>query len=89
MDNIERFLALGLGLMGLLSGVAGFLAWQASKVRKQYAAERDFGHLKNSYDQLSKNVEQLWRQNDARFDSVDRQLDKIEARVNPDRTSPL
>lgn len=42
--------------LGLVSTVAGGLAWYASMVRKSYAAEREFNHIKNAIAQLSENI---------------------------------
>ncbi len=43
------------------------IAWSRAKTRKEYAAERDFNHLKNNYKQLAQNVEELWRLMDNQF----------------------
>lgn len=40
-------------VLGLLSSIIGGVAWWSASVRKRYAAERDFGHIRNSIDQLS------------------------------------
>ena len=64
--------------LSLLTGVVGAIAWIQAKTKKQYAAERDFNHLKKNYEQLSGNVEQLWRQMDENYSNTIRQLDRIE-----------
>ena len=68
--------------LSLLTGIAGAVAWVQARTRKEYAAERDFGHLKRSYEALTRNVEQLWRLNDERYDAMTRQLDRIEQWVS-------
>lgn len=67
--------------LSLLTGIVGAVAWLQAKTRKQYAAERDFNHLKTSYEQLTRNVEQLWRQMDENHGTVARQLDRVETVV--------
>lgn len=52
---MQNFVALGGFLLGLLTSLLGALAWYGSAVRKRYAAERDFQHLKNNYAQLAAN----------------------------------
>jgi hypothetical protein len=42
-------------LLGVITSVVGWLAWYGSSVRKRYAAERDFQHLKRNYEQLAAN----------------------------------
>lgn len=81
-DNLSLILGIVLSLLSLFTGFAGALAWYSSRVKKQYAAERDFGHLKRNYEQLSQNLKELWRQNDERFDAVDRGLDRICAQIS-------
>lgn len=61
-------------LCSLITGVVGAFAWYSSKVKKEYAAERDFNHLKKSYDQLAVNVEQLWRLMDDNFREHEQKL---------------
>ena len=51
----------------LITGIVGAIAWYSSKVKKEYAAERDFKHLKRNYEQLAVNVENLWRLMDDSF----------------------
>ena len=59
--------------MGLISFVGGFATWSAAAVKKQYAAERDFGHLKKSYDTLAVNITHLDRLLDQRLDELQRE----------------
>lgn len=46
-------------LLGIISILGGGLAWYGASVRKGYAAEREFGHIKNSISQLSENMRVL------------------------------
>ena len=59
--------------MGVTGAVGGAIAWYGASVKKSYASERDFGHLKNSYDNLASNVVQLDRMIDQRFDAIQRE----------------
>jgi hypothetical protein len=67
MENIAVVVGLVVSLLSLFTGIAGAIAWYQGKVRKEYASERDFNHLKNNQKQLAVNVEQLWRLMDEQF----------------------
>lgn len=82
MNDLSLILGIAVTILSLFTGLAGMVAWYSSKVKKSYAAERDFNHLKNSHAQMVANIEQLWRQNDDRFDAVDRALDRIAAQID-------
>jgi hypothetical protein len=88
MNHIEAVVGLVLGVIGLITSVGGGLAWYRARVAQDVEKKRDFNHLKNNYLQMATNLEKLWVQNDERFDHIDRQLDRIEMRVDPDRTLP-
>ena len=45
--------------MSLFTGIFGAIAWYRAGVRKAYAAERDFNHLKNNYRQLAQSMNNL------------------------------
>lgn len=44
------------------------VSWYSSVIRKQYAAQRDFDHLKRNYQQLSEGQAQIMKEFDTRFD---------------------
>lgn len=67
LDILAVVVGIVVSLASLFTGVMGAIAWYGAKTRKQYAAERDFGHLKNNYKQLAQNVEELWRLMDNQF----------------------
>ena len=46
----------------------------ANRVKKEYAAERDFGHIKRDIDQVKQNIAVL-------NDEADERLDKLENKV--------
>jgi hypothetical protein len=69
---------IGLSL-GILTFIGGLIAYYRGSVEKGYAAKRDFGHLKNNYQQLATNQDQILREQDERFDRLDLTLARIEA----------
>ena len=88
MDHLEAIIGLILGAVGIISAIVAALGWHRAIVKKDVERERDYGHLKNNYLQMSKGLNDLYVQNDQRLDHIDRQLDRIEIRVDPDRTLP-
>ncbi|MEM9766847.1 MAG: hypothetical protein AAF892_03055 [Cyanobacteria bacterium P01_D01_bin.71] len=84
MSNLN-LIALILGILvsglSLLTGVVGAIAWHTARTRKQYAAERDFAHLKRNYQQLTHHVEWLMKEFQERSHDIARQLDRIEAKL--------
>lgn len=74
MERVALIIGVVVSIISILTFFGGVFAYIRSSGRKAYAAERDFIHLKNSIAQLSKNVEELWRQNDSRLDHVDQRL---------------
>lgn len=64
-------------VMGLGSFLASLLFWYKGSVEKRYAAQRDFGHLRRNYEQLSQAVAQLGEELDQRMDAVDNRLQEI------------
>ena len=67
--------------LSLLTGVMGAIAWQTARTRKQYAAERDFAHLKRNYEQLTHHVEWLMKEITEFHNESARQLDRIEQKL--------
>ena len=67
LDILAVVIGIVVSIASLFTGVMGAIAWYGAKTRKQYAAERDFGHLKRNYEQLAQNVEELWRLMDNQF----------------------
>ena len=58
-----EFLGLLFGVIisaiSLLTGVMGAIAWFKSKATKEYAAKRDFAHLRRNYEQMNANLKAL------------------------------
>lgn len=77
MTDLGTILGLIISLISITTFIGGVLAYQRASARKEYASERDFNHLKNNQVQMSKNVEELWRQSDTRFDHIDLRLTEI------------
>ncbi len=63
--------------------VGGNITWAilffSNSVKRRYAAERDFNHLKNNLKDLTDNLEILFREFDKRLDYQDRDLLEIKA----------
>lgn len=53
--QLTSLLAIVSTLLGIVSTLVGCILWARSVVRKQYAAERDFAHLRRCYEQLAEN----------------------------------
>ena len=50
---------------------------QADSVRKEYAAQRDFGHIQRDLDQLKINTVHLSKESDQRLDKLERQFERF------------
>lgn len=61
MISLNDFIAIGGFILGIITAFAGWLAWYGSSVKKRYAAERDFAHLKRNYEQLAENQKEMIR----------------------------
>ncbi len=79
---IALYVGIATGVVSLATAFIGIAAYLRAGARKEYASERDIGHVKNHLAQLSLNIEQLWRLQDEKWDAVARQLDKIENRIS-------
>lgn len=66
-------------LIGLGTTLAGVTAWYTSAVKKKYAAEREFQHLRRNQEQIQTGLNDLVQEVDRRFDGIDQHLLKIEA----------
>ena len=81
MNELSLVLGIVLGAMSLFTGVFGAIAWYRAGVRKAYAAERDFNHLKNNYRQLAESMNNLYRFSDEAKDEVMRELILLRAAI--------
>lgn len=66
-------------LIGLGTTLAGIVAWYTSTVKKKYAAEREFGHIRRNLEQQQAGLNDLVQEVDRRFDSLDKQMLEIKA----------
>lgn len=62
-------------VLGLLSTCGGAIAVYRSNVTKEYAAQRDFAHLRKNYEQLSSAVGEL----DDRLNGIQHELIEIKS----------
>lgn len=49
----------------------------ADAIKKEYAAERDFGHIKRDIDQLKANIDHLNQESDQRLHKLEMEMGKI------------
>ena len=88
--TLEFILAITTGAMGLISGLAGALMWYASRIKREYQAERNYEHLKRNYNQLSQAILTLTDQHEERAQEIQRMLDRILDRLDMSQiTRPL
>jgi hypothetical protein len=81
-DNVEMLAAIAGCVVGLGGAAAAIHArWKAS-IEKGYAAQRDFGHLKRNQENMSQNLGQILKEQDARFDRLDLSLNRIESMLH-------
>lgn len=77
-------------ILGVLTSAIAIAALYRGSVRKGYAAEREFLHIKESFKSLTHNIDfltkeidsdigNLYKDNDKRFDDIDRSLIEIKA----------
>lgn len=66
-------------LIGILTFLGGILAWYRGAVEKNYASKRDWEHVRRNQENLTKNLEILFKEFDGRFDQLDHELLEIKA----------
>lgn len=84
MISFNDFVAILGFILGLLTSLAGFLAWYGSSVKKSYAAERDFNHLRRNYEQLAENQKHILIE----IENVKDMLIVISHQMNPENQKP-
>lgn len=67
-------------IMGVISFIGGAVTWYGAAIKKNYASERDFNHLKRNYESLSSNIASLSDLLDGRLDHIALTMAKIETR---------
>ena len=80
--NFEQAIAILGALLGLMGSIATGVTWYRSAIRKEYAAQRDFNHLKNNYESLSLVVSNIIKEHDERFDKIDLSLVRTESKLD-------
>lgn len=68
-------------VISLISFVSGGIAWYSSAVRKSYAAERDFQHLRRNQEQLSSGIAECLKEFEHKFQLTKKELDEIEVQL--------
>ena len=81
-SNFEQLIAVLGALLGLMGSIATGFTWYRSAVRKEYAAQRDFNHLKNNYESLSLTVSNIIKEQDDRFDRIDISMARTESKLD-------
>lgn len=76
--ELVNFVAAGLGIIGALVGGAG---WFAGAVKKSYAAEREFLHLRSTMNQGYADIEQEISKLSARIERMQLLLIEIEVKI--------
>jgi uncharacterized protein (DUF3084 family) len=70
LSTLQTVISLILGLGGFCSGI---VLWYKGSVEKRYAAERDFGHIRNNLQQYAQSLEDLSEQ----IDEIRHALDNL------------
>ncbi|MEL6553592.1 MAG: hypothetical protein AAFQ63_09055 [Cyanobacteria bacterium J06621_11] len=65
--------------MGIISFIGGAATWYGAAVKKNYASERDFNHLKRNYEGLTANVGAMDKMLDDRLDRIELQIAEAKA----------
>lgn len=70
----------GLGT-GLISFCGGLVLWYKGSVEKRYAAQRDFGHLKRNYEQLTIGITDLTEEQEKSIREVLEEIRELQTEV--------
>lgn len=77
----QEALAVASSVIAILSLGASLVFWYRGVVRKGYAAERDFGHLKRSYESLSQNLNFSTKLIDEKLDTVMAEIVRLQGQL--------
>ncbi|WP_414576936.1 hypothetical protein [Anabaena sp. CCY 9402-a] len=72
-------IALGGLILATITTVMGSILWYANAEKKKYAAERDFAHIRRNQEQMQQGLNDLLRELDHRFDTLDRDVLEIKS----------
>ena len=76
MQNIVVWAGVLGSVFGLFTSVFAIVSLYRSSIRKGYAAERDFEHLKNDYKALSRNIDFLSKNFERDFLEIGKEIDE-------------
>lgn len=79
LQNLFDLLAIALSLVTFLSGI---VAWYSSSVKKSYAAERDFGHLKMSLQQIEKTISDHADEQEEKLRQLEREIVELKGLIH-------
>jgi hypothetical protein len=79
-------LAVGIvgGLLGIGSGLFWYVEFNAKREIKKYAAEREFGHIKNSLSQQSVNLANFFQDVLQKLDDIESDITEIKVQCRID-----
>lgn len=69
-------------LLGVIASLGGGIAWYRAIVRKSYAAERDFNHIRNSISQLSNAIEKEQEFTEEQLSRLSHKLETMSLTLN-------
>ena len=75
MQNIVVWAGILGSIFGVASAVVGLVALYRSSIRKGYAAEREFLHIKESFKSLTYNIDFLTKEIDRDIANLTKDLD--------------
>lgn len=82
LDSVSSVITVVLGVASVVSLIIGVASWHGSTVKKAYAAERNFNHVKNDLKQLSGSMAVILDDAKERFDQIDHTLETIQQSVD-------
>jgi len=82
MSGFQNWLGLAGGIIGILTFAGGTLAWYSGAIEKRYAAQRDFQHLRKNQEQIASTINSLFKEQDRRFDEIERETLELKALLN-------
>lgn len=74
LDVLKDWIPLVIGVIGSCFGA---VAWYRGAVEKRYAAQRDFAHLRENQKQISSSVNDLFKEQDRRFDTLEKDISEL------------
>lgn len=72
-------IAIGSLVVATATGLSAITLWYANNEKRKYGLERDFGHLKRSYEQIQDSLNLILKEIDYRFDTSERDILEIKS----------